>query len=116
MLMKYASKDGKSVEFVWNSRDGVTPFCLRSKDGVEMTHVDWNQDQYLPNYKPAPGERYFIDLDAKQARKLAEEFVKKNWVALRGYKIGTKAELTRRKEAEFFGDGHQPWIETKSEA
>lgn len=36
-VMRYASKDGSVTEKLWNSRDGVTPFTLMSKDDrVEM--------------------------------------------------------------------------------
>jgi hypothetical protein len=70
--MKYASNDGQYVEWLWNSRDGVTPFCLRTRDGqAEMTHVEWRRDQYMPSYCPSVGERIFVDLTKEAAHEYA---------------------------------------------
>jgi len=65
--MKYQSKDGTS-ELIWNSRDGVTPFLIRLRSGAEAKHVDWQRDQYLPNYVPEVGERIFVDYTPDEAR------------------------------------------------
>jgi len=47
---------------IWNSRDGVTPFCFQSKEfAVELQHVQWRSDQYDPNYKPKPGDLIWRD-------------------------------------------------------
>ena len=52
---------GGRVEIVWNSRDGVTPFCIRCRHcGGEMTHVCWERDVYAPDYKPFAGQRVFV--------------------------------------------------------
>lgn len=72
MRMLYRSDDGSEEEWIWNGRDGVTPFCVQSRSGKEMTHVEWNRDQYLPDYKPQPGERYFVTLTYEKAREYAE--------------------------------------------
>lgn len=77
-LMKYSTKDGE-VEWIWNSRDGVTPFIVRSRSGKEMTHVDWHLDRYLPNYKPAPGERIFVDLTLTKATEWARARIERDW-------------------------------------
>ena len=67
-LMKYAVQDGSEVEWIWNSRDGVTPFCVSNRAGNKMMqHVDWHLDRCLPNYQPHPGERIFIDLTPERA-------------------------------------------------
>lgn len=60
-LYKYQSKVTGLVEWIWNSRDGVTPFGLIGKDGTEAQHVDWHEDLYCPNYVPAVGTRIFAD-------------------------------------------------------
>ncbi len=77
-LMKYASDGGRTVEWIWNSRDGVTPFIVMSLDGIEMLHVQWSLDRYLPNYQPLPGERIFVDLTEQGAAEIAEKIVEKN--------------------------------------
>lgn len=64
-LMRYASADGEIVEWIWNSRDGVTPFTVRSRDGsAELTHIDWQHDIRNPYYRPRPGERVFVNANA----------------------------------------------------
>ncbi len=78
-LMKYATKDRSEVEWIWNSRDGVTPFGLLSRSGKEMLHVDWHLDQYRPHYKPRNGERIFVDLTPERARELAVKKVEILW-------------------------------------
>lgn len=69
-LMKYVDSAG-NVEFIWNSRDGVTPFCVRSRQGLEARHVDWGADQRLPKHKPRSGDRIFRDMTMEDARKEA---------------------------------------------
>lgn len=87
-LMKYQAENGET-ELIWNSRDGVTPFCIRLKSGAEARHVEWQRDQYLPNYLPEVGERIFVDYTPDEARASANrqydkwsesypEFVKDN--------------------------------------
>lgn len=78
-LMKYASRDGTTVEWLWNSRDGVTPFIIHSKDGVEMNHVDFHLDRCLPQYQPLPGERVFVDLTEERAREGVVQRVALYW-------------------------------------
>jgi hypothetical protein len=78
-LMKYATKDGSEVEYIWNSRDGVTPFMVHSRSGAEMQHVDWQHDRCIPDYEPQIGERIFVDLTPMRARILAAEMVSRYW-------------------------------------
>lgn len=79
-LMKYASKDGQIVEWLWNSRDGVTPFIIRAADGVtELRHTDFHLDRYLPGYQPLPGERIFVDSTAELMRPRVVAFVEQHW-------------------------------------
>lgn len=71
-LMHYASRDGSVTEVLWNSRDGVTPFCITAKDGkTELTHVDWGADKFAPGHKLMPGDRYFGPLTRGAAEKYA---------------------------------------------
>lgn len=78
-LMAYVSDDGRTGELIWNSRDGVTPFCITSRDGVEMTHVDWQNDICVPNFRPVPGMRIFTDMDQEMAEEAARERVEDWW-------------------------------------
>lgn len=79
MLMKYQSDDGREVEYIWNSRDGVTPFIVRSRSDTELRHVDWQRDRRIPDYQPTPGERMFVDLTLGRARQIAEGTVERWW-------------------------------------
>jgi len=57
--MTYRSDDGSETEQIWNSRDGVTPFVIRSRSGKEMTHVNWQHDKPIPNHRLKHGDRFF---------------------------------------------------------
>jgi hypothetical protein len=72
--MNYRSEDGLVSEKIWNSRDGVTPFCVLAKDGKTMiSHVDWHKDRRLPDFAPPPGTRYFASITSEEIRQRAEE-------------------------------------------
>lgn len=61
-LMKYKCENCDTIEIIWNSRDGVTPFitiCQKCASG--MKHIDWQNDKCVPNHVPQPGDRIFID-------------------------------------------------------
>lgn len=80
-VMRYQTADGSESELIWNSRDGVTPFCVTLPSGAEATHVDWNADVYCPDHAEhmKPGDRYFVDLDGEAALMLAEANVEAWW-------------------------------------
>lgn len=78
-LMRYASKDGAIVEWLWNSRDGVTPFIIFGADGTELQHSEFQFDRYMPNYVPLAGERVFVDMTPERARARAEKRVERYW-------------------------------------
>jgi hypothetical protein len=61
--MKYVSEYNGRVEWIWNSRDGVTPFCIRDPHApgdYAMQHDDWGEDAFIPNFIPPVGMRIFI--------------------------------------------------------
>jgi hypothetical protein len=62
-IMTYRCKICRFSEKIWNSRDGVTPFCVKCPNCKKDAHhhVDWHEDIYAPDYIPLPGERVFID-------------------------------------------------------
>jgi hypothetical protein len=81
-LMKYSSDDSMIVEWLWNSRDGVTPFIIRSRDGTtELVHREMHLDRYMPDYEPLGGERIFVDMTEARARMFAEQRLETFWDA-----------------------------------
>ena len=62
-LMKYKCEKCGTVETIWNSRDGVTPFIINcEKCNGHMQNIDWNADERKINYIPKIGQRVFIDM------------------------------------------------------
>lgn len=62
-VMEYHCKKCNKSEFLWNSRDGVTPFILSCKDCKgEMRHINWQGDKREPWHIPKKGERIFITM------------------------------------------------------
>lgn len=66
-LMKYISKDQTTIEWLWNSRDGVVPFTIPPDDGIidpsddrMMSHADWHEDKRVPFFVPPVGLRIFV--------------------------------------------------------
>lgn len=84
-LMKYVNRATGRVEWIWNSRDGVTPFGIddplapaelvkahrarrkakdyhpeKDIDPAIMSHADWHEDVFLPNFIPTDGNRIFM--------------------------------------------------------
>lgn len=64
-LMTYQCEKCGVEEIIWNSRDGVTPFMVRCNnldcDG-SMKHINWQADEFAPDYLPLKGQRVFITL------------------------------------------------------
>jgi len=85
MLMIYRSEDGRHVETLWNSRDGVTPFIIGAKDapagqlGAPMQHVHWGADTFAPYHVPNIGDRVFVDLDRALAEPMVERQIEDWW-------------------------------------
>lgn len=74
-LMWYQCEDKECGhrEQIWNSRDGVTPFCTACpRCNGTMQHVDWNLDRYLPDYQPMPGQGFWRDGTVEDAVKSTE--------------------------------------------
>lgn len=98
--MQYASDDGRIVRSIWNSRDGVTPFGCRDpyNRGVELKHVNWNQDRRDPDHIPEVGDWIWVDLQPERALQMAEAQVEQFWDHP-GYpmsdRFGSKAEAAR---------------------
>lgn len=61
-MMTYHCNTCHRSERIWNSRDGVTPFCCHCLCGGEMRHINWSGDRRDVNHLPKRGDRIFIDL------------------------------------------------------
>ncbi len=82
-LMKYECDTCGRGEFLWNSRDGVTPFIINcSWEGApnrcagQMNHINWQQDRREPAFgsklTPRTEMRIFVDAaDQRAHRKVA---------------------------------------------
>lgn len=77
--MLYRADDGSEEEWIWNSRDGVTPFVVTLRSGKPARHVEWNRDRYDPEHVPQPGERIFVDLVPEKAIERRRAFVERWW-------------------------------------
>lgn len=79
MVMRYEGAGGRR-EWIWNSRDGITPFCVQSADGqVDLQHGNWHLDRYDPFHVPAIGSRIFVDMTEEIARPRAVAYVDRHW-------------------------------------
>lgn len=117
-VMRYEGAGGRR-EWIWNSRDGITPFCVHSVDGVEMHHGNWHLDRYEPLHVPAVGSRVFVDMTEELARPRAKEYVER-WWDQGDPPMGTIpmfAELGKDGAAEYFvkkwvadWGGHSPMV------
>jgi hypothetical protein len=104
--MQYQCEKCRKIELVWNSRDGVTPFGVKCLCGGIATHIRFQEDRCVPDYKPYIGQRIFIDLDmdrAKEIAKLRIESVSKHYPDLTPPPIDELAK-------EIFGDGNCPHL------
>jgi hypothetical protein len=121
-LMHYQSDDGSESEILWNSRDGVTPFIIRSRNGQEMRHVHWNKDFCIPQLRPWPGLRLFVDATESLVQRDLEAYIDKVWTVPMGH--GRSAADRYKSKDELFGillrewtKPGAPWIvETPAEA
>jgi hypothetical protein len=118
-LMLYRSEDGLEEELIWNSRDGVTPFAVSSRDGERMlNHVDWHKDRRIPDFAPPPGSRYFASITEEEARQRAEARVdhviaENNQTLPTMY--GSKQELVDRFAAQY-RIGESPIVKTAGQS
>lgn len=78
MVMRYEGGGGRRV-WIWNSRDGITPFCVFLDDGTELSHGNWHLDRYEPHFVPPVGSRIFVDMTEELARPKAVEYVDRYW-------------------------------------
>ena len=78
-LMQYRDKVTGETEILWNSRDGVTPFGISSRRGNDAMHENWKQDICIPDFKPAPGMRIFVDSTLENLTPGLTAYIEKWW-------------------------------------
>lgn len=74
-LMRYVVVSTGEEEILWNSRDGVTPFFMTSRNGDEARHRSTRErpDRRAIDHVPAVGDRIFVDMTEARARALIAE-------------------------------------------
>ncbi len=70
-LMSYKCEKCGTLEVLWNSRDGVTPFIIGCRCGGSMQHIDWHKDIRIEDYIPRKGQRIFIDIPESLKKPIA---------------------------------------------
>ncbi|MGA7781141.1 MAG: hypothetical protein WCA85_26005 [Paraburkholderia sp.] len=104
-LMWYACECGHR-ERIWNSRDGVTAFCMAcpSCGEASLKHVNWNLDKYAPSHAPLAGQRVWISLTRERALEIAKRTVER---VTKGDAMPAGTDLNRIADA-VYNDGHAP--------
>jgi predicted nucleic acid-binding Zn-ribbon protein len=77
-LMRYGCEKCGHHEIIWNSRDGVTPFCLGcpSCGELSLNHVQWKLDRCDPDHKLHQGQRFFRDGTPEEATDIVQRRLK----------------------------------------
>lgn len=76
--MEYKNRVTGQIVVIWNSRDGVTPFCA-GIDGVEHQHVNFALDQFQRYWVPEVGDYIFIDCDHDTWKAQEKEHIERDW-------------------------------------
>lgn len=109
--MQYGCASCGMSELIWNSRDGVTPYVIACRAcGAEARHVNWSSDEYLPDYKPLPGERVFRDGSPLEAVEIVERRIAT--ARQHGYAVDPDLEaimLNKARKADPMGEFAPGW-------
>lgn len=111
-IMQYRSKDGTEAEQLWNSRDGVTPFGITSRNGKQMYHADWDKDACDPSFEPPSGMRVFVNATEDLVRESLMRYVEKIFTEHDGGYWKTRSEAYIALLPGWLHDGEAPWIIT----
>lgn len=115
-IMKYKCADCGNTEFIWNSRDGVTPFGIGCQKchGHDMTHVNFVGDTFAPLHGliMKQGDRYFADMTIARAREYAVLRVD-HQIEIGALPATKRNEVIRLATESFYGEGNSPDILTK---
>ena len=77
-LMAYASEDGREIR-IWNSRNGVTPFCSHIEELGEIQHTDFGGDACRPQHIPKVGDWIFVDYEPYDVIRGTKERIDRDW-------------------------------------
>jgi len=113
--MKYQDSVTGEVEVLWNSRDGVTPFCITSRAGNEALHIRFAEDRCEPMHVPALGDRVFADLSIQRAREMRTAYVEAWWDSLSDI-FESKADAVEQLARGDVDSGTRPDIVVVDEA
>lgn len=114
-MMEYHCEKCHTSEFLWNSRDGVTPFIIGCKKcGGEMRHINWGGDKRMVDHVPKKGERIFITLpkevnDIYNRKRIEMYWEGKNYPMKE--RFATKEEAFKALSGDTLKEG-EPWIVT----
>lgn len=122
-VMRYKCEGCGYLEFIWNSRDGITPFCVLSRccDKQYSQHIDSMSDYYCAELPPE-ASRAFINMTLEKATEKAQIF----WT-LRGKELMSQHEHLRKRGKDAlmqskikdiysnFGEGTSPDTVTRKE-
>jgi hypothetical protein len=109
-IMQYRSKDGTEAERLWNSRDGVTPFMILSRNGTPMSHVDWHKDICDPDFVPPSGMRVFVNATLELVTPKLNEYVEEIFTEHGGGYWKTHQEAFDALLPGWLHSGEAPWI------
>jgi len=109
-LMTYQSEDLTETEVLWNSRDGVTPFIISSRNGKQMRHINWSLDRCVPDFKPPAGMRIFVNATEDLVRDELAAYVEKIFVDHGGGYWATREEAYAALLPGWLHAGDEPWI------
>lgn len=105
-VMSYRCENCLKVEWLWNSRDGVTPYIIISACCEKATapHVNFHRDQYAPGHQPHAGQRVFVDQTPEGYREAWRANIEHNWEAVNHPmrdRFASKAEALRLLSESF---------------
>ncbi len=115
-LMTYRCEQCGTEEVLWNSRDGVTPFCIPcaacGASGLgAMSHVRFHEDRRASLYVPQPGQRYFIDMTRERARELSNRNADR-LVSMGRIPSNDRNRVSDTFFEDYYRDGTAPDIQT----
>jgi hypothetical protein len=86
---------GRIFLSIWNSRDGVTPFITFCQEyGIELQHVNFQQDRRDPDYKPMKGDLIWTSYTMEEAQQAGRKHYQSLLAEYEEVKDKPEAELT----------------------
>lgn len=101
-LMQYQEENNPNspIEWLWNSRDGVTPFTVCARDGdALMDHINRQDDIFAIQYVPNIGQRVFIDLTEEVAYSYLRKCIDRWWTSTAKTGMEFRLRYTTREGA-----------------